>query len=104
MAVDSVGPLAPLPRLAPLSPPQLPPGEPPPAAGGFASVLNGLLAGTQQTYAAADTAIADLATGRAQDAHTVAMAVAQADVSFRLLLEIRNRLSDAFQEISRMQV
>jgi flagellar hook-basal body complex protein FliE len=34
----------------------------------------------------------------------VALAVAQADLSFRLALEVRNRLLDAYQEVSRMQV
>jgi flagellar hook-basal body complex protein FliE len=32
------------------------------------------------------------------------LAVAQADLSFRLILELRNRLADAFQEVTRMQV
>jgi flagellar hook-basal body complex protein FliE len=32
------------------------------------------------------------------------LAVAQADLSFRLILELRNRLSEAYQEIMRMQV
>ena len=102
MAIESVGAagaLAPLQRLEPLARPQ--PSEAQPAAGGFAGVLNGLLATNNQANAAAEVAIRDLATGDAQDLHTVSMAVAQADVSFRLLLELRNRLSDAFQEVTR---
>lgn len=105
MAIESVGasgPLAPLARLEPLARPQ--PDDAARPAGGFAGVLNGLLAGNHQANAAADAAVRDLATGNAQDLHTVSMAVAQADVSFRLLLELRNRLSDAFQEVIRMQV
>lgn len=106
MAIKSVGAtgaLAPLARLEPLARPQSA-GEAQPAAGGFAGVLNGMLATNNQANAAADVAIRDLATGNAQDLHTVSMAVAQADLSFRLLLELRNRLSDAFQEVIRMQV
>jgi flagellar hook-basal body complex protein FliE len=98
-----MGPIAPLPRLNPLSAP--------PAAfseqtltGGFAGVLSHFLAENQQANAAATSAIEDLATGKAQDIHTVTLAVAQADVSFRTILEMRNRLSDALQEITRMQV
>ncbi len=102
MAVQSLGPIAPLPRLQPLAAP--PASDTTAPASGFAALLDGLVAGNQQANAAADAAIRDLATGQAQDLHTVTMAVAQADMSFRLLLEIRNRLTDAYQEISRMQV
>jgi flagellar hook-basal body complex protein FliE len=104
MPVDSLAPLGHLPRLQPLAPAPTAPDQAQPAGGGFAAVLNNLIAGSQQANAAANAAVTDLATGQAQDVHTVALAVAQADISFRLILELRNRLSDAFQEISRMQV
>ena len=73
-------------------------------AGGFAGILNGLIGQNTQANAAADAAIAGLADGSAQDLHTVTLAVAQADLSFRLILELRNRLAEAFQEVTRMQV
>lgn len=103
MPVDSVGTIAPLPRLAPLAQPQATFGDQT-VPGGFAAVLSHMLADNQQANAAATAAIEDLATGKAQDLHTVTLAVAQADVSFRMILELRNRLSDALQEITRMQV
>jgi flagellar hook-basal body complex protein FliE len=104
MALDSVGSIAPLSRLTPLSAPHPSELNEQPVAGGFASVLSHLLAESQQANAAATSAIEDLATGKAQDLHSVTLAVAQADVSFRMILELRNRLSDALQEITRMQV
>ena len=105
MPIDSLAPLAPLPPLAPLAavPQERAPAEAPPA-GGFGAVLNGILDGNRQANAAADAAITQLATGEAQDLHTVSLAVAQADLSFRLILELRNRIADAFQEVTRMQV
>lgn len=99
MPIDSLAPLAPLQPLGPQAP-----AEPQPAGSGFASILNGLLDGNRQASAAADAAVTALATGEAQDLHTVSLAVAQADLSFRLILELRNRLADAFQEVTRMQV
>jgi len=103
MPIDSLAPLGHLPRLQPLA--QAPPADGGPApAGGFAAVLNNMIAGNERATAAADSAIADLATGKAQDLHTVTLALAQADTSFRLILELRNRLTEAFQEVSRMQV
>jgi flagellar hook-basal body complex protein FliE len=105
MPIDSLAPLAPLPPLPPLAPQH--PAQGPQdaqAAGSFGSILGGLLEGNQQAYAASNDAIRALATGEAQDLHTVSLAVAQADLSFRLILELRNRLTDAFQEVARMQV
>lgn len=108
MALDGINAMAPLARLAPLAP--LAPPEAPPslggqgAAGGIASIFQHFLAESQQANAAATSAIEDLATGRAEDLSEVTLAVSQADLSFRLILELRNRLSDALQEITRMQV
>lgn len=102
MPIDSLAPLAPLPQLQPITPRA--PAEAQPTGGGFASILNGLLANNAQANAQANDAVTALATGEAQDLHTVALAVTQADLSFRLILELRNRLSDALQEVTRMQV
>jgi flagellar hook-basal body complex protein FliE len=103
-SIASVGSFQPLPPLQPLvAPPQTTDAQssvPVP----FASALSGLLASNTAAYANADAAIRDLATGEAQDLHTVSLAVAQADISFRLILELRNRLADAYQEVTRMQV
>lgn len=100
MPVGSIGSLPPLTPLTPTSRPD----APAVAGSGFAQVLGGMLAQNTQATATADAAVADLATGQAQDLHTVSMAVAQADLSFRLILELRNRLTEAYQEVQRMQV
>jgi len=98
--------LAPLPSLSSLSaPPSL---ADRPSAGvpadGFGRVLNGLLAQNTTAQASADDAVRAVATGEAQDLHTVSLAVAKADLSFRLILELRNRLADVVSEVTRMQV
>ncbi len=101
MGIDPLTPLASLSRLPSAAPMT---GAETVAASGFAGILGQVLAGNQQANAVADAAVQDLATGKAQDVHGVALAVAQADLSFRMILELRNRLSDAFQEVTRMQV
>jgi flagellar hook-basal body complex protein FliE len=75
-----------------------------PGLGGFARLLTQFLqdAGTQQAHA--EQAVNNLVAGRADNAHNVMLSMAKADLSFHLVLEIRNRLSDAYQEIMRMQV
>jgi flagellar hook-basal body complex protein FliE len=101
MAVDSIAPLC---RLTPLAPSQQTGGAAPASGSGFAQILNQAFARNAEANAAADRAVVSLATGEAEDLHTVAIAVAQADLGFRTILETRNRLTDAFQEIARMQI
>lgn len=73
-------------------------------AGGFARLLTRFLsdAGAQQVKA--EQSVLSLAAGKADSVHNVMLSMAKADLSFHLALEIRNRLSDAYQEIMRMQV
>lgn len=52
----------------------------------------------------ANQAVQELATGQPDNVHGVMLAVAKADLHFRLWLEIRNRLLEAYQEITRMQI
>ena len=42
--------------------------------------------------------------GQTDNLHSVMLAVANADLSFQLFLEIRNRLTEALQQILQMQV
>jgi flagellar hook-basal body complex protein FliE len=76
------------------------------AAGGssFGSMVDRVLGSAAQNHQQAESAVNDLALGRTDNLHGVLMQVAQADLSFRLILEIRNRLSEAYQDIMKMQV
>ena len=72
--------------------------------GGFARAVNDLLGGASAQDAKAGQAVYDLAQGKTDSIHGVALATARADLSFRLVMEIRNRLQDAYQEVMRMTV
>ncbi len=52
----------------------------------------------------ADQAINDLATGRNQDIHGTMISMQKAEISFELMLQIRNKLMSAFDEIRRMSI
>jgi len=89
----------------------LPPGaaallSPTPVAadGGFDKVVGHLIDSVQGPQLSVDQAVRDLATGNADNVHKVMLAVAKAELSFRMLLEVRNRLTEAYQDIMRMQV
>jgi flagellar hook-basal body complex protein FliE len=52
----------------------------------------------------AEKAIQDFAKGEVNDIHTVVIAMQKADMSMQTLLQVRNRLITAYEEIMRMQV
>ena len=72
--------------------------------GSFDRLLERVLGDASTADAESSRAVQALATGDADDVHTAALAVAQADIAFRLALTVRNKLVDAYQEIIRMQV
>ena len=52
----------------------------------------------------ADESIQKVITGEIQDIHQVMTAVQEADTAFKYMMQIRNKIMEAYQEISRMQV
>ena len=52
----------------------------------------------------ANTSIVDLMTGKQQDINSVVASVAKADMSFKLLVGVRNKLVEAYKETMRMQI
>jgi flagellar hook-basal body complex protein FliE len=70
----------------------------------FAGLVDRFLGNAVQSGDQANNAVRDMATGRTDSLHEVMLQVAEADLSFRLILEMRNRLTDAYQEIMKMQV
>ena len=52
----------------------------------------------------ADQAVHALAAGRSADVHNTMIALQKADVSFRLLMQIRNKVVSAYETVMRMQV
>lgn len=83
---------------APSSVPAAPGGE------GFGRVVDRLLGSASAEQAHAEQAVRDFAMGRTDNLHGVMLAMAKADLSFRLILQVRNRLSDAYQQVMSMQV
>lgn len=52
----------------------------------------------------ADAAIVNLATGKSGDIQGTILALEKADVSFKLMMEVRNKIVSAYQELMRTQV
>ena len=60
--------------------------------------------GTNKDHADVQQSVEDLVSGKSDGIHEVVMTASQAELSFRLMMEIRNRLISSYQEIIRMQV
>ena len=63
-----------------------------------------LLARTSKEQQGAQKAFEQYAAEGKGELHDVMAQIAKADVAFRFLLEVRNKLTDAYQELSRLQV
>jgi flagellar hook-basal body complex protein FliE len=72
--------------------------------GNFESTLSGIVAGVSAKQAAANDAVAGLATGSGVPLHQAVIAMEEASVSFQLMVEVRNKLLESYQELMRMQV
>jgi flagellar hook-basal body complex protein FliE len=70
----------------------------------FGDVLKGMLTETNDLQNNAADIAQKFATGQIADIHDVMIAAEKAGVAFELVLEIRNKLVDAYQELMRIQV
>lgn len=75
-------------------------------AGGasFASALEQVLDKANTSQVVADEALKGFLVGDIQDIHLVALASEEAKLMMQLVVEIRNKVVEAYQEMSRMQV
>ncbi len=52
----------------------------------------------------ADTAIKEMVAGRTKNIHETMLTIERADTSLKLMMQVRNKILDAYREIMRMQV
>lgn len=77
------------------------------AAGGGSSFKDVLLSSIEEVNSmqqAADRAVEQLATGGDASPAEVLTAVQKADIAFRLMMQIRNKIVQAYQEIQNIRV
>ena len=71
---------------------------------GFGEMLRNCVEHVDSSQQASSQAIQDLLTGKTQDPLPVVAAVAKADLSFKLLLGVRNKVIDAYKQTMNMQI
>ena len=70
----------------------------------FASWMAQEVSATNDKILQADQQLQRLATGEADNLHQVILSLEEAKASFQLLVQVRNKLLEAYQDILRMQV
>lgn len=70
----------------------------------FASLIREQLDSVSKAQGEADANVEKLVTGQSQNVTDVFVAARKAEVAFSLMMEIRNKLVDAYQELQNMRV
>ncbi len=71
--------------------------------GNFGALLKTAINQVEDLHGSATQQVADLLKGDRSDVHNVMIAVEKADIAFQLMLQVRNKIVSAYQEVSRMQ-
>jgi flagellar hook-basal body complex protein FliE len=102
--VAPIGGVAPLPPLPPITPADRPGAVGGAAAPGFGEALGKGLQQVSSLEHRADALIEDVATGGPTRIHEVMAATSQAGLAVDLLVQVRDRALEAYQEVMRLQV
>jgi len=70
---------------------------------GFLETLHGAMDQVNELQGKADTKVASVLDGSGMDVHSAMIAVEKADLSFQMMMQVRNKIVAAYQEVSRMQ-
>jgi flagellar hook-basal body complex protein FliE len=71
---------------------------------GFSDLLDRALGSVGAAEAEAKEKLSGLVTGKTGEVHEVLVAMGKSEVAFNMLLEVRNKLIDAWREITRMAI
>ena len=70
---------------------------------GFHEMLHSAIDDIQKLEEAAQAKVSGVIEGTGTDVHSAMIAVEKADLSFQLMMQVRNKIVSAYEEISRMQ-
>jgi flagellar hook-basal body complex protein FliE len=71
---------------------------------GFVDHLKATLTNTNDLQHQAKTAMEELATGRNGNIHETLLSMSKAETSFKMVMQVRNKVLNAYQEVMRMQM
>lgn len=70
----------------------------------FADTLNDAINNVNELQKSSDKGMQNLATGRTDNIAEVMIASEKADIALKLMVQVRNKIIDAYQEVMKMQV
>ena len=73
-------------------------------SGNFASVLDAQLTQVNDNIGQAESAMQQIASGQPVEMHDVMISLEKARISVQALIQIRNRVLDVYQDLTRMQI
>jgi len=93
--LGAIGTIGDLPKLSPVAPAD--------TGGSFSGVLTNALQQVNQLSGGAEQQIGSMLKGGNADMSTVMIAVEKADVAFQLMMQVRNKIVSAYQDMEKMQ-
>lgn len=73
------------------------------ADGSFAGTLSSAIQQVNNLQTTAEQKVTNLLAGSGEDIHAATLSVERASLAFDLMLQVRNKVVSAYQEISRLQ-
>lgn len=70
----------------------------------FGDMLKDAISSVNDLQKTSDMEIRNIMTGESEDLHTAVIAMQKADLSFQMMMQVRNKIVTAYQEVMRMQV
>jgi flagellar hook-basal body complex protein FliE len=70
----------------------------------FSNLLDKMVQEVNHKQAAASETVSALQSGQAVSLHQAMIAMEEANVSFQLMVEVRNKLLESYQELMRLQI
>lgn len=71
--------------------------------GEFVKTLQEAMSQVSQLQNEADAHVGELLTGNSQDVHSAMIAVEKASLAFEMMVQVRNKIVQAYQQVSGMQ-
>jgi len=71
--------------------------------GGFGATLKDAINQVNYLGDSSDQKVTELLHGDRQDIHNVMIAIEKADIAFQLMMQVRNKIVNAYQEVSKLQ-
>ena len=70
----------------------------------FKKTLSGFINEVNDLQSKANESIENFATGKVENVHEVMIAMSKAEISFKFMMEARNKLIETYKEVMRMQM